>query len=200
MEKQRQTDEKLNTVNNRISILEMEMNGRTQKMEEELTSLRHQLKTSVEKLTAKTILSIDKPFDVDKTVVAVNIIKQTNETPESLRQECIHIVDDVLKTKAKIINCKRMGDRDTSHVIVKIEFKDTAQKVAMLRGKAMLCTNNKYSCVYICSSQTHCERVMNRNLQTMINAVPQLQHLKFLSNGNLVSVNNQHHSLFIPHC
>jgi hypothetical protein len=88
-----------------------------------------------------------------------------------------------------------MGDHGQRNGVVKIQLQTEKEKIEVLRNKSQLKANSKYTKVYLRSSQTHGERLMHRNMQSLISCVPQLHHLKLLNNGYIVTnMDNPHFS------
>ena len=86
----------------------------------------------------------------------------------------------------QVVNATRTPLRDNKPGIVKIEFKDTDTKVAVLRAKSQLGNDDRYRRVFIRSAQSHVERVSQKNTMAVLREMGLEDKFRFTGNGKLV--------------
>ena len=119
-------------------------------------------------------------FDIERTIVAIGL---PYSVTEDLSEKVSKLVDAIREnpppdadghlSNAQIQNVLRMPERpDGKHPIVKIEFACKEQKIAVLRNKGALRNVNAYKRVFLRTSKSHAERMMENNLYTVLNMIP----------------------------
>lgn len=123
-------------------------------------------------------------FDVDTTVVVINM---KEEREENVSEKCAQLIECGLGLRdIKPVQCKRLPGRDGKPGVVKVQLRTRQDKINVLQHKGELSKTQAYKRVYIRSSQTHEERLMRLNLQTLMNDLPNGNNYRFTGNGRLI--------------
>ena len=135
-----------------------------------------------------------KAFDPTSTIVAYGIPYQRGENLGDKVQKLVNALksssppggDRVLQ-EANVINFLRMQERnDGKHPLVKIQFESLEQKIAILRCKQSLKNTVDFKRVFLRTSKSFQERVMEQNLQAIMKMIPDGDKLILNSSGHIV--------------
>ena len=151
----------------RIATLEDNMDGRFREQESAISSL----------------MGEQEEFPVDKSIICIGL-KET-------AREDIHVVaQDLVESGLGLVNvqverAKRLQSRNDKPGLVKIRLPTTADKISALRCKQNL-KNTGYRRVYIRSSMSHTDRLIQLNFQTLLRDLPNGDQYRVTANGKLV--------------
>ena len=123
------------------------------------------------------------PFDPEVTVVAQNVKIFVNEQIEAT---CRRLLDVMGLNQVKVVRAERLESRDRRPGLVKIEFENLTEKVKVLRNKYNLNLSKDFSSVFIKSAQNHVERVIEKNMKTILKELPNGNSFKITSHGIIV--------------
>ena len=143
------------------------------------------LTTRVERMETKVQDIVDDDnFNPARTLVVTRLNTDSDKSPLDQAQALMH---DGLGLDTPVVRAKRLQGRNGKPGILKAELPSTDHKVEALRRKQNLMGNRRYSNVYVRSSQTHEERVMQTNMRLVLDAIPELSgRYRFAGNGRLV--------------
>ena len=154
-----------------------------------------ELEVRMDSLVSTQSLQNTPPFDPNLTIVAIGI---PYGKTENLQEKVENLVDAIKDNPppggdrhladAKIINCLRMPERsDGKHPLVKIQFENLNQKISILRGKNILKDTRNFKRVFLRTSKSHTERLMEQNILTLLKMIPSGEEkLKLSSSGHLI--------------
>ena len=92
------------------------------------------------------------------------------------------------------VRCIRLDSKSNKPGVVKVQLKTKQDKITILyEQKEQLKQIPRYKRVYIRSAQTHEERIMRLNMQTLLNDLPNGDDYRFTGNGRLVKKDDQGH-------
>ena len=128
-------------------------------------------------------LSIE-PFSPEVTVVAFGIVQHHGEDTKKVAEQLIQ--DGMGLHDLPIVRAIRLGSRDSKPGLLKIELPSKDDKIKVLQNKSALQKVSGYSRVYIRSSQTHAERLIQLNFKTILNEMPNGGEYRVTGNGRLV--------------
>jgi hypothetical protein len=165
--KQNSVMENMTEMTNKSKINENELSG----LASRITQVESNMAFMKSKIDSNSPLN--KPFDPEVTVVAVNL-PAIDETSNSLLSTCKDMMNKVLGENTEIINCKRVGNTENRMGIVKIQLASTDIKKSVLKRKHLLRQHARFQNIYLRSSYSDNERKVYRNLKTIMQQLPQL--------------------------
>jgi hypothetical protein len=182
-------DELMNTMNVKFQSLKDEFALDVARIDNRLDSV--ELKLS--RVASNPVRT--QAFDTDRTVVAIGLPYNTSENLDQKVGDLIQALKanpapdatDHLE-QAEVVNILRMPVRhDGKHPIVKIEFKSKDNKIAILRKKGVPKNIYAFKKVFLRTSKTHTERLMEINVNTLMNLIPNVKDkFHFSGSGRLI--------------
>ena len=153
--------------------------------------------SKVDDLSARTDAMAQKmeeaaTFDPDTTIVADNLPWEENEDLEAKVEVMIRRDLAVNVPIVRTTRLKPPPPRVTRHGnlsrpgLVKIQFRNTDDKIKVLREKMKLMNSRDFSNVYLRSSKTHSERLMEQNFKTILELLPDGKDYQLAGNGRLI--------------
>ena len=145
------------------------------------------------KLIDKRITALENvDFDPPKTLVFTNLIKagddiSDKDVPDRVRQ--LFRESDLADVEPKITNVKRQGARNGRAGIVKVELDSEQSRVGVLRNKGKI--KSAFEDVKVRGSQSHVERVLHKNMWTLLNLIPALKDQVYVSANGLIRYKNK---------
>ena len=120
-------------------------------------------------------------FDTETTVIAIGL----NTSPG---EDILHKANDLITRGLNIhdvpvVQGKRLTSKTNKPGLVKIEFNSLYEKKRVLRAKAKLKNSTTYGKVFLRSSKTHCEQILEHNLQVVLESSPIGTHYRKSGNG-----------------
>ena len=109
---------------------------------------------------------------------------------ESVNEDVSAKIDGLLVNGLKITNITpkrviRLKSRNEKPGVIKVEFDNKDQKIAVLSVKNKLKGHRAYTRVYIASCKTHTERLLELNMKTLLSELPNGNDFTFSGNGRL---------------
>lgn len=147
------------------------MNDKIHRVEERLGALESRSKQEEE-------------FPISTSVVIINLSEHVDEDIDKKVEDLIS--KDLGLARIHPRRSKRLVSKTTKPGLVKVEMKTVEDKVSVLRAKEQLKTSVDNKRVFIRSAQTHEERLMRSNLQTLLNDHPNGNQYRFTGSGRLV--------------
>ena len=162
----------------RLGVLENQNDGSID------TSGQHQAVHDV----ASGIRHRDTDLSVNNTEVTVIITGLHESFKHGLDQQVAELVDTLgLTTEVKIMQSVRLKPKITGRAgLVKVAFASRAEKIKVLRAKSELKNFPIYARVYLRSSKTHTERVLELNARTLLSQIPDGHKFRIAGNGRIV--------------
>ena len=175
-------------VSNNQSELKSLIDTKTRKVREdlqlELSAINRRMEGLVSRVARVEALAAGKAFDPDKTVVIYNISKPVDETEAQLNQAITDIFSQGLQLPGiEIVSVKRCFGTPGP---VKVELPNLTCKIEVLRAKSTLKQKTQYSQLYIRSSKSHEERLMEINLKQVLDELDMTNVFRFTGSGRLV--------------
>lgn len=128
-------------------------------------------------------------YDPDRTIIASNITKNTNEDILEIAKDLVRHLSD----SANVLAAVRLRSRvNVKPGLVKISFESVEHKIEVLRKKRDLMATPAYKSVFLRSSKSHTERLIELNAKT--SQIPNGNQFRITSNGRIVKKTHiQHH-------
>ena len=176
-------DKKLTTLTNTVDNLRSDIFM-------ELSRLNDKIKMVEERLEAvESAQPTQTEYSTDTTVVVINFREQPGE---SIADQCQKMLNEGLGLRQiKPVRCTRLLSRDSKPGLVKIQCATKQDKINILKNKGHLQSSTAYKRVYVRSAQTHEERMMRLNMQTLLKDLPHGDRYRFTGNGRLVKKTEQ---------
>ena len=106
---------------------------------------------------------------------------------EKVVEQCQKLLSDGLGLRQiKPVRCTKLVSRNSKPGLVKMQFATKQDKINVLKNKGQLQSSTAYKHVYVHSAQTHEERMMRLNMQTLLKDLPHGDQYRFTGNGRLV--------------
>lgn len=127
--------------------------------------------------------------DTNITIIATNVKFEPSEDILSVAKELVAHLDD----SAQVVAAARLKNRKINKPgLVKISFARVDQKIRVLRAKRKLAEISGYRSVFLRSSKTHTERLIELNARTILNEMPNGKDFRITANGRIVKkIDNQ---------
>ena len=138
--------------------------------------------------------------DVSTTVIAYNLPRAPAEdgadgdTLDDVVASLLNAISTDTNVFRSIQTSRLQNPRQGNVGLVKIALETTAQKIALLRAKRQLKSHDDYNNVYIKSSKTHAERLIETNARTIIQQIPNGKDFRITASGRIVKRNDRPHS------
>lgn len=130
-------------------------------------------------------------YDPDRTIIASNITQNTNEDILEIAKDLVRHLSDSANVLAAVRLRSRVNDKPG---LVKISFQSVEQKIEVLRKKRDLMATPAYKSVFLRSSKSHTERLIELNAKTILSQIPNGNQFRITSNGRIVKKTHiQHH-------
>lgn len=184
------SEEKLNHIVRKLEQLDV-LSASIDQLNLSVGTIRNdiqQLETRVDRLDEICGAS----FPPELSIIASDIPKSRNENlvdkfnimaREGLKLEGIEAV-----AAERLPSTRYKGTRPP---LVKIELKCLSDKIKVLQEKQVLKANDVYKDVFLKSSQSHTERLLELNLATVLKHIPNGKDFRFTGSGRLVKKNDQ---------
>ena len=143
-------------------------------LNQEYSTLKH----SIEEVKSK----MQQEFDPDVTLVV------TNPPSDRIIDYCwaVDLVHILGGKEDMIVNTLRTQPRNGNRGILKIELCSTVDKVSILRNKPRLKNTKGFEKVFVRSSKSHMERLMDLNFKTLLSEIPQGRSYRIAANGRII--------------
>ena len=132
-------------------------------------------------------LAKQEEYDTETTIIARGLPTMATEGSELLN-EAKKLVQEILGLNdVTVKRAKRLPSRNGQPGLVKVQFENLDDKKSVLRAKQKTREREGYRNVYLRSSKTHVERLLELNFRALIDEIPDGQNkFKMTSNGRLV--------------
>jgi hypothetical protein len=117
-----------------------------------------------------TKLDKDPLEDITRCIVISGMKYHKDENLEAKVSSLLEAMGPVIQD-LKIVACKRLGKLDKTYPLVKVAFLSQEDKISVLKKKQALRNTGEYSRVYLRTSKSFAERVMDANMKTLIELV-----------------------------
>lgn len=139
----------------------------------------------------------DPLSDTNKTVTVSGLSFSDGETPVTLAQELVDAIEPLNKsadTRVRVTAAKRLPSRITNDKrppILKFSVESTKQKSTLLRHKAKLDKTERFAQVYIRSSKSRVEHLIESNARAVLRSLPQGRSLRVDASGRITKRNDE---------
>ncbi|KAK7913157.1 hypothetical protein WMY93_013368 [Mugilogobius chulae] len=167
--------------------LEKTLKEELQKLKDNFDSEIGSLKARMEQLEEKikSHQRTSDTFDPDLSVVVMGLPYQENE---NLTEKIKDVIENgcACDQEVTLVALERLRARGPGPGVVKVAFASVREKVAVLRGKANLKSNDKFRKVYIRTAKSHTDRVMEENFKVLLRDLPNGKDYYVSGNGKLL--------------
>ena len=131
-------------------------------------------------------------YDPENTIVADNLAYEENE---DLHRKVETMIRRDLALNIPVTRVLRLNPRPARSTrygnvakpgLVKIQVPTVDDKIKILREKKKLNNSPDFSCVYLRSSKSHTDRLMDQNFRTILDLIPTGKDYRLTGNGRLV--------------
>ena len=143
------------------------------------------LKEEVQKIDHFSGTAKEEEYSPDVTVVGMRIPFVRGE--DIFMKSCDLIYNHLNLRDIKIIRAMHTAERNGRPGIVKIQLGSVTDKVKVLREKSKLAkSDGEYRNVYLRSSKTHTERLVDLNFRTLLHELPNGKNYRVAGNGRVI--------------
>lgn len=130
--------------------------------------------------------------DPNVTIIATNIKAEPNEDLLAVAKDLVaHLDEDV-----RVVAAHRLKSRKINKPgLVKISFASVDEKIRVLRQKRNLSGIQGYGSVFLRSSKSHTERLLELNAKTLLNEIPNGRNFRVTANGRIVKKSDDQRSM-----
>ena len=130
-------------------------------------------------------------YDIDTTIVAQYVPVGNDEDVNLLRHAEKLVQEGTGTVDARVVRAKRLNSKNNKPGIMKIEMASLDEKIAVLRNKRKLKDHPAYNMVYIRSSKSHEQRLLEANVADLLYMLPDGDQYRIAGNGRIVHVEEQ---------
>ena len=128
---------------------------------------------------------LDNP---DLTVIATNIPFSIGENLSRKVTDLIHALGEEVSDRVTITGVRRLPAKYRNKPgLVKISFRNLDEKILVLRNKRKLMDSQNFKRVFLKSSKSHAERLIELNARTLLQALPTGKSYRVDANGRIKS-------------
>ena len=167
------------TMEKRFSELHMKIDNETCILSTRMDDMEVRIKRIED--TAHNITR--EPFHPDVTIVAFGVVQNSNEDTKELAMKIIQATGI---DRVPVVRALRLGARNGKSGVIKIELASKDDKIEILKNKHALTSSRDYQRVFLRSSQTHAERLIELNFKTLLKEIPNGNQFRVTGNGRLV--------------
>lgn len=132
---------------------------------------------------------LDNP---ELTITASGIPFSDTEDIMKKATDLISALGEEVRAAVRVVSASRLPSKiENKPGLVKISFRNTAEKVQVLRNKMKLKDTDDYKRVYIRSSKSRVERLIEMNARAVLRTLPQGQSLRVDASGRIITKNEQ---------
>ena len=156
-------------------------------LETDLKASNDRITTVEEALAAADALNPE--FYHETTIIATNL---PFADPEDIKEKAQSLINaltsacDPALPQINVVNAMRTPARNNKPGVVKIQFASRQNKIDILRNKRKLTNHATYSRVFIRGSQSHTDRLIQLNTNTLLNELGLNDRYRVAANGRLV--------------
>lgn len=152
------------------------------KIEERMETLEKQSEARLREIEARQPV---EEYPVETSVILINFRENASEDIDA---KCTQLIQEDLGLRdIKPVRSIRLQSRNDKPGIVKVQLKTKADKINVLRNKEQLKSSRHHKRVFIRSAQSHEERLMRINMQTLLDELPGGgSQYRFTGSGRLV--------------
>lgn len=145
--------------------------------------LRSSFDSKLDKFRKEFMTSIEDKFKAMKSDFDLELGRHESQIDTLSRS-----VDSLIERIERVENLERLSG------LVKISFQSVEQKIEVLRKKRGLMATPAYKSVFLRSSKSHTERLIELNAKTILSQIPNGNQFRITSNGRIVKKTHiQHH-------
>ncbi len=122
--------------------------------------------------------------DVDRCVIATGIHWEEGEDIDAKVKRLLDSMQDIEIQHVACLRLKARGESRTP--LTKIAFSSLQDKIKVLRAKSSLRNSSEFSRVFLRSSKSHTERLIEINFKKLMEVVPGAEGLRVAGNGRIV--------------
>ena len=125
------------------------------------------------------------------TVLVSNLREARGEDPLVVAQSLLNALGEEVSNSITVIDAQRLHERNRCKPrLMKIAFESVEQKIKVLHAKTSLRGNGTYGRVYIRSSKSHAERLLELNTKTILSELPNGHLYRVSANGRILKKDN----------
>ena len=125
------------------------------------------------------------------TVIVSNLREARGENPLVVAQSLLNALGEDVSNSITVIDAQRLPERNRGKPrLMKIAFESVEQKIKVLRANTSLRGNGTYGRVYIRSSKSHVERLLELNTKTILSELPNGHLYRVSANGRILKKDN----------
>lgn len=124
--------------------------------------------------------------DPDVCVIVTGLVDQQGEDILQRAKELVAALGEEVTSAVQVTGATRLRAKLQGRSgPVKISFRSLNEKVRVLRKKTVLKDSDMYKDVYIKSSKSHAERLIELNARTLLNQIPQGKNFRVDASGRI---------------
>lgn len=131
--------------------------------------------------------NVNSPLDDPNLTIIASNVTETHDEILDVARDLVSNLDSSINVTA----ASRLNSRFGKPGLVKISFSSLEEKKAILREKRRLRDTEKYKNVYLRSSKSHTDRLIELNARTILNEIPNGRQFRITSNGRIVKKQNE---------
>ena len=126
--------------------------------------------------------------DPDLTVIATNVPFSNGENLNRKVADLIRELGEEVSDRVTITGARRLPAKYRNKPgVVKISFRNLDEKILVLRNKRKLAESQAFKRVFLKSSKSHAERLIELNARTLLQALPTGKSYRVDANGRIKS-------------
>ena len=161
-----------------LTTMDVKIKKATEKIEQDVTNLKSQVE-NIQLAHGENSEPVD---DVNRTVIVINL---SEVDPLPLSERITDMLTQLECPENTVVQVKRLEGRYGKPGLVKVAFDTRQSKIEVLRAKSKLKDVQHYKKVWMRSSKTPVERVMEQNFKKMLDLVSEGKSYRVTGSGRI---------------
>ena len=175
-------EEKILALRNEFYDRFEELESRCKHLEDKVTSIQVKQTDYTQRAIQGGFSDLD---DCDRCVIVRGLKYEQGENLDVKIATLLSTLGPDVQSTVNVVSFERKQARGTTPGLVKIAFETKEQKILVLRAKSRL-AGSSFSRVYIGAGKSHIERVLENNIKTVLNMIPDGNQYRLTGSGRLI--------------
>ena len=180
----------LSTIDDKIKAVKVDVDLQFAAIDRRIDELEHNMR-SFTPLDGMRDMNNQSVYNDELTVIVSNLREARGEDPLVVAQSLLNVLGEEVSNSITVIDAQRLPERNRGKPrLMKIAFESVEQKIKVLSTKTSLRGNGTYGRVYIRSSKSHVERLLELNTKTILSELPNGHLYRVSANGRILKKDN----------
>ncbi|KAK6180904.1 hypothetical protein SNE40_008869 [Patella caerulea] len=181
----------ISTIDDKIKAVKVDIDLSFCDIDDRIKTLENNMKTLANSTQPSSLTD-----DTNITILAYNLNQVQGQTDLIQAQKLVEALGADNIEIGEVVRLKSRHPNKPGPI--KIAFGSLEQKISVLRKKMTIVNHDQFKDVYIRSSKTHTERVIELNAKTILKEIPNGHEFRVRGNGRIIKKTNENSDTFHP--